>query len=193
MQRMIHFPFITTNWNKVERTNAHLKPLGISLDQQKADLLELQLKTGEEIARHKAQQAFEQLQTALLVNDDTWEIPALNNFPGPYMKQCNDHLTGADWIRLMHGVSDRTIIKTMFFVVVDSLGNQEVITDKHEYYILDEAKGKNEIGPHIEVVARHGSTLSLAEEIEQNIWIEQNDEMYQTIADAIKRVSQNNG
>jgi XTP/dITP diphosphohydrolase len=75
--------FVTSNDNKAREVAAtlgiHLKRISLELDEiQEMDL--------EKIIRHKAEQAFKKLKTAVLVEDDGLFLDDWNGFPGPFIK-----------------------------------------------------------------------------------------------------------
>ena len=71
-----------------------------------------------------AVEAYNALQSPLVVTDDSWIIPGLNGFPGPYMKQVNDWFTPDDWLHLTSGLADRRVILRQIIVYQDSTGQR---------------------------------------------------------------------
>ncbi len=61
-----------------------------------------------EIARGKAQYAYERLKTPLLVDDTGLFIDALSGFPGPYAAYVLHSIGNAGILKLMEGKTDRT-------------------------------------------------------------------------------------
>lgn len=114
--------YVTGNKDKFQEGETILKKYGVKCVQQKLELMELQETDGEIIALDKARQAYRSLKNPILVNDAIWMIPALNNFPGAFMKYTNDCFTPEDWLRLMEGIEDRRIII------------REIIVYKDEHY-----------------------------------------------------------
>ncbi len=102
--------YVTGNMQKVADARARLDRHGMSVEQQKVNTLEIQSDSIAEIARHKAQQAYEIIGKPLVVNDAGWIIPALKGFPGPYMRYINEWLTASDLLALMKDKSDRSIV-----------------------------------------------------------------------------------
>ncbi len=102
--------YVTSNTNKIEVARKYLTPLGLEFDAESVDLVELQSNSIEEIAMHKAAQAFDKLQKPLFVMDSGWSIPALNGFPGPYMKYLNKWLHADEYLNLMKPYANRSII-----------------------------------------------------------------------------------
>jgi len=101
--------FVTGNEKKCREAQAGFQLHGVSLSFQKITLDEIQHHTPAEIAKRKAHDAFLQLQRPLIVNDTAWNIPALNGFPGAYMKDIADWFTPDDFIALLARHSDRRI------------------------------------------------------------------------------------
>ena len=178
--------FVTTNKHKVDRANAELEKYGISVVHKAFEMQEMQISNGEQIVRCKAQQAFERFQQPLLVNDDFWKITALRGFPGVNMKQCNDYLVGEDWLRLMQGIENREVIKEMYYCVVDQQGKMTTVVGQHTYEMLQEVRGVCMRGPVLTVIAQPGSTTSIAEDMKNNLWNEQKDDLYERLAKAIQ-------
>lgn len=56
-----------------------------------------------------AEQAFKILGEPLIVNDAEWNIPALNGFPGPYVRYINEWLSPDDFIVLMSRHEDKKV------------------------------------------------------------------------------------
>lgn len=76
--------FASSNKNKYEEAKNVLSKFGIDLKFFKCDLEEIQADTLEEIALHKAQNAFLQCSCPVIVEDDGLFINFLNGFPGQY-------------------------------------------------------------------------------------------------------------
>ena len=76
--------FASSNKNKYEEAKAILSKFSINLKFFKSELEEIQADTLEEIALHKAQNAFSKCSRPVIVEDDGLFINSLNGFPGPY-------------------------------------------------------------------------------------------------------------
>ena len=87
-----------------------LQDLPILLRKEAVDIDEIQSDDNEKISRKKAHDSFAIIQRPLFVTDTYWSIPALNGFPGAYMKEVNQWLGSGDFLNLMQGKSDRTIV-----------------------------------------------------------------------------------
>lgn len=137
------------------------EPHGITLQQTKLDIQEIQAETGEPVARDKAAKAFTALGKPLVVSDDSWMIPGLNNFPGPYMKSMNDWFSPEDWLRLTKDLADRRIILRQIVVYQDGDG-QQLFTADISGVLLSEIRGTSPY-PHSTITSFDGGKTSNAE------------------------------
>lgn len=75
--------FVTGNQHKAD----HLaKLLGVPIKHQKIDVDEIQSPYLEEVATHKAKQAYDAVQKPVLVEDVALSFVALDGLPGPFIK-----------------------------------------------------------------------------------------------------------
>ena len=111
MSRVIYFA--TTNQRKINEAKKAAK-LFPDIDIKPVDIetTEIQSDNARKVAIEKAKQAYSQIYKPVVVTDTFWSIPALNGFPGAYMKQVSDQFTAEDWIDLMKRHKDKTIIFT---------------------------------------------------------------------------------
>jgi XTP/dITP diphosphohydrolase len=114
--------YITSNKEKVETAKRKLRESGICVENISLDLVEIQSSSIKEIAEHKTKQAFSILNKPLFVTDHGWSIPALQGFPGPYMKYMNEWLTSQDFLSLMSNYEDKSILKEEALCYIDSNG-----------------------------------------------------------------------
>ncbi|MEP7167524.1 MAG: non-canonical purine NTP pyrophosphatase, partial [Candidatus Woesebacteria bacterium] len=156
--------YVTTNIDKFNKAKVNLATYNILLLHETLEMDEPQTSDGDKIVRQKAEQAYEYFKKPVLVNDDTWSIPALRGFPGTGMKLCNDFLIAEDWLRLMEGKSDRRIQLVSYFAYHDGKTIQ-VVSAKDERRILYEVRGIHKKSPCLEVIAHADRTISMAEEI----------------------------
>ncbi len=136
-------------------------PAAINLQQTKLAIHEIQAETGELVARDKAAKAFAILNKPVVVSDDSWMIPGLNNFPGPYMKSMNDWFTPQDWLRLTSSLTDRRIILRQIVVYQDADGQQLFILDIPGI-LLHETRGVSAYA-HATITSFDNGTTSNAE------------------------------
>jgi XTP/dITP diphosphohydrolase len=76
--------FASSNKNKFEEAREILRQFGISLKFFKCNLQEIQADSLEEVAFHKAIDAFSLCSKPMLIEDDGLFINSLKEFPGPY-------------------------------------------------------------------------------------------------------------
>lgn len=132
--------YVTSNIEKVKVAQKRLEMFGILLKHEHLDLEEIQSDSIEEVAIHKANDAFQKLNTPILVNDAGWEIPSLNGFPGPYMKYINSWFSEDGLLRLVKD-TDRKIIYHEVFVY-KSKDTIKVFKGYKEGTILTHPQGK---------------------------------------------------
>lgn len=114
--------YVTGNKTKIDYANQKLNKFGIEVVQVILDIGEIQSHDKLGVARHKAKQAFELTKQPLFVTDTFWEIPALNGFPGAFMKYVNEWFVAKDFLNLMTDKSDRRIFCHDSIVFIDEKG-----------------------------------------------------------------------
>lgn len=154
--------YITGNQNKLENAKAFLADYEIIPESRKVELQEIQSNDAVAIAVQKARDAFALLGEPVLVNDASWHIPALNGFPGPYMRYVVDWFTTDDLLKLMDGKDDRTIILRDTIVYKDG-ENEKIFTNDIHGTLLDAPKGDGG-GPFVtKIISLEDSGRSIAE------------------------------
>jgi len=84
MQMSYSVFFASSNKNKFEEVKDIASKFGLKIKFLKSTLKEIQSNNLEEIARHKAMDAFSICSKPVIVEDDGLFIKSLNGFPGPY-------------------------------------------------------------------------------------------------------------
>ena len=158
---MQQLAYVTGNPVKFRQAITVCEPLGISLQQTKLDIVEIQAEDGEAVARDKVEKAFAILQKPLVISDDNWIIPALNGFPGPYAKSINEWFTPEDWLRLTSTLTDRRIILHQIVVYQDA-DQQKLFSVDIEGILLHEIRGSSPY-THTTITSFDGSQHSNAE------------------------------
>lgn len=102
--------FVTTNRLKFDIAKAYFDKMSDEheLVQYAIDTPETQDESVEEIARQSAFWAAKEINQPCIKMDVGFAIPALNGFPGPFVKYVNDWLTQEDFLKLMEGKTDRS-------------------------------------------------------------------------------------
>lgn len=80
----------TGNKRKMGEARLACERFDITVKQIKLDIEEIQATDPIVISEYKAERAFEQIKQPVTVTDTFWNIPALNGFPGPYMKYISE-------------------------------------------------------------------------------------------------------
>ena len=98
--------FITSNQHKADYLG---RLLGLPLEHRKIELEEIQSTSLEEIATHKARQAYELLGVPVLVDDIGLSFSALNSLPGPFIKYFEQSPGGLELLcRMLDSFDDRS-------------------------------------------------------------------------------------
>lgn len=130
--------FITGNERKVKVLKLLLNPYKVEFDHIKLDLEEIQTKDPSTLVLKKVQEAYSHIKRACFVEDTEWSIPALNGFPGLFMKYINEWFKTEDWIKLMKDYTDKRVFCINHYGCVDNKGNSFEISAKTELIIKDE-------------------------------------------------------
>src|SRR2546429_6533909 len=178
--------YVTGNQSKFENAKNLMKSFGIEIEQDDLYIQEIQSDSAEEITTDKAQKAFEILKKPLFVNDASWIIPALNGFPGPYMKYINEWFVPQDFINLTSGRENRQVILRDTIVYADENFTKTFSHDIHGT-ILDEAKrsGKH---PSESIISLSPNGLSIAEENKKgSFFLESERKVWEEFANWLKK------
>lgn len=99
--------FVTGNMTKLNSARKVLEPLGIEVDNEKMETIEIQADDVEDVAKYSAKWASEKLKCTVLKNDMGLFVEALNGFPGVYTHYVDDTLGEAGLLKLMEGKENR--------------------------------------------------------------------------------------
>jgi XTP/dITP diphosphohydrolase len=142
--------FATTNKEKLVIAQTVCSQFNIKVFQASADIDEIQGEDPVPIVKDKAKRAYELLLKPIVVSDDSWDIPALNGFPGAYMKSINSWFKPNDFIRLMKEIEDRTIIFHQYLAYYDG-DTMKVFRNDIKGKIIHKPRGKNDKSPNMTV------------------------------------------
>ena len=84
MQQLSELFFVSSNKNKFQEAERILSNLGMQIDFFKTTLQEIQSNNLNDIAEHKAVNAYELVQKPVIIEDDGLFIDSLHGFPGPF-------------------------------------------------------------------------------------------------------------
>lgn len=153
--------FATTNDHKYATAQHVCSQFGITVERKQLDITEIQSDNGEEVAVHKAQEAYDRLGEPVVVTDDSWLIHGLNGFPGPYMKYMNQWLSAEDFLRLTSSLSDRSTVLRQIVAYAD--GNKpRIFSVDIACLLLHEARGESKY-PIFQIASFDGGKHSAAE------------------------------
>jgi XTP/dITP diphosphohydrolase len=114
----------TGNARKVAEARLGCALFGITVESVAVPYQEIQSQDPLEIALHKSHQAFAHLQQPVVVADTFWTIPALNGFPGAYMKEVTRWFGPQDFLTLIHPYADRRVCFTETVVYREATQHQ---------------------------------------------------------------------
>jgi XTP/dITP diphosphohydrolase len=100
--------FVTTNTGKIESLRIHISEKKYKIVSYSFDLPEIQANSAEEVVYEKAKVAYSLVKKPLLVHDSSFHIPALNDFPGVYVKYINQTIGVEGVLKLLKNADDRS-------------------------------------------------------------------------------------
>ena len=154
--------FCTGNYEKIENARKVGKSFGVVIQQQALDIDEIQSENTERILLDKLSKAHALAEQPVIVSDDSWEIPALGGFPGPYMKSINHWFSPEDYLRLTSTLQNRAIHLIQRLGYTDGVV-VKTFTHTTEGKLLREIKGNYGDANHKIVSLDGDKGLSIAE------------------------------
>jgi len=156
--------FVSGNASKLRDLQAVCKPFGIEVEQLDLPVEEVQSFDTEKIALHKAKQAYKLAGRPVLVQDTSWNILALHGFPGAFMRYIAEWLKAEDFLTLMAGKTDRTIVRTHIVAYFDGK-RSKLFSKNFTGTLAEEPRGKGYSIDQLVITA--GETRTNAEIREQ--------------------------
>lgn len=157
--------FATTNKRKVWQANTALESFGIIVEPVDIEVNEIQSADPEKIGIAKARAAYEVAKLPVVVNDQFWSIPALNGFPGGYMKEVNDWFESEDFLTLLENKSDRTGVLTEVLAYFDG-EESKVFQENYSGQFVSEPRGAGDYAFE-RIFMYDGSDQTIAEHMER--------------------------
>ena len=151
---------VTSNPMKIEAFRPIAKSAAIDFEAVNLPVDEIQSHDPQKITLHKAKQAYKLAGRPVLVNDAFWNILALRGFPGAYMSYVNEWFKPEDFLALMEGKANRTVIRTHTLGYSDGK-RTKLFSKDFMGVITDEPRGKGSSLDQIFVSA--GQTRTNAE------------------------------
>lgn len=133
--------FVTGNSRKLRDMQLACSSYEIEVEQLDLPIDEIQSHDATDVALKKAKHAYELAQRPVVTIDGFWNIIALRGFPGAFMSYVTRWLTAEDFLRLMQGKNDRTIIGTETLVYYDGK-RHKVFSHQLPGKLLEEPRGK---------------------------------------------------
>jgi len=135
--------FVTSNQKKFDSLEKTLSSLDIMLERLDYDFDEGRELSIRSVAQSKLDQAKQRFPgKKIIVDDRGFFIPALNGFPGPFVKLLLNSFSYKGLVKLMHGEPDRRAIFSYAVGFYD--GEKDVILTADEIgFITDTPKGSN--------------------------------------------------
>ncbi len=159
--------FATSNQEKMLIAQTVCSEFSIDVERVIIEIDEIQGEDSVMIVRDKVLRAYQGLSKPVVVSDDSWDIPALNGFPGPYMKSINHWFKPDDFLRLMNGIEDRDIILHQLLAYYDG-STMKVFSNDIHGKIINEPRGQNNKSPNTTVtVLDHDNGKTIAEVFKQ--------------------------
>lgn len=110
--------FVTTNAHKVEEIGSVLENYGVKLRQVPVEVQEPGYETIDEVAVHKAKDAFRILKKPLIVEDTGIFLNAFKNFPGVYSKRIWKAIGFEGFFRLLKGKTRKATFEVAIVYIV---------------------------------------------------------------------------
>lgn len=135
--------YVTGNQRKIAEAKTILTDgFGIDFTPQTLAIDEIQHTKPEEVTKAKARSAYQQLKQPLIVNDSSFDIPALGGFPGAYVKDVSLWFSTQDWLNLMRDKTDKTVYIHDTIVYIDEHGEQ-VFSHTIPCHFVDTPRGES--------------------------------------------------
>ena len=177
--------YVTGNESKVGVAKLYLSKFGVEIEGKALKLREEQTDSVEEIALSKAKQAFKILKKPLIVSDSGWYIKSLGGFPGLFMKYINEWFKAEDFIKLMQGQKDKTVILKEALCYIDK-NRFKVFVQEIEGEVLEKAYGKGL--PSDRIISLSKTGISIAESNEKGIRSVDNQPIWEEFWNWYKRI-----
>lgn len=137
------FKFATGNANKAREAG---DILGISIERVEVEgLYEIQTQDLDELVRHKCQQAYESINSPVMVEDSGLLFRAWKGLPGPLVKWFEDTVGCEGMLKMLQSFDDRSATAVCCFAIHD--GNRiQIVRGEVEGTIANQTRGANGFG-----------------------------------------------
>ena len=151
--------YVTGNKKKIHAAKNILEKENIKVKAIDLDLKEIQANPIE-VAIQKARDAYQILNSPLIINDSCLLIDSLNGFPGSYSKYVEETLKDNGILKLLHGETNRKASYLDTLVYIDKYGYQ-VFTDTTDGKISLESFAGN-FYPYDKIFIKEGDEYPIA-------------------------------
>lgn len=132
--------FATGNASKFYEASSVCRGFDILLEQRAVDIDEIQHHDSMKITEAKVRDTFDLVKQPVVVNDSSWNIPALEGFPGGYMKDVAAWLSTEDFQALMKEKEDKRIILNEVVAYYDGI-DMHFFTHERSGHFIDTPRG----------------------------------------------------
>jgi len=159
----VKLTFVTSNANKAVEVAAFFKG-ALEVTHVALEIPEHRSDDVGDIAKGKAQYAYDQIRAPLIVDDTGFSIDALNGFPGPYAAYVLHTIGNPGILKLMDGEKNRNAHFTTAIAFADESGIH-VFTGTIHSSITASPRGNNGFGydPIVNIDGRTLAEMSLEE------------------------------
>lgn len=168
--------FATGNASKFYEASAICKKFDIELEQVAVDIDEIQHSDSVMITEAKVRAAYDAINQPVVVNDSSWEIPALGGFPGGYMKDITAWLQTEDFMALMASKSDKRILLKEYVAFYDG-ETLNVFTFERGGRFLDAPRGQSPPS-FARLIQMDGDDMTISEIFDKGNWSTDNPDEY---------------
>ena len=160
------FTFVTGNSNKVKEAADILK---VSLEQVEVEgLIEMQTQDLDELVSHKCQQAYQALNSPVLVEDSGLQFKAWKGLPGALVKWFENTVGCEGMLRMLQSFDDRSATAVCCLAIHDGRRVQ-VVRGEVDGTIAGEIRGGNGFGWDVFFIPEgHKKTYAEMEPEEKN-------------------------
>ncbi len=134
--------FITSNAEKAKQISYHID---YPVIHKKLQLPEIQSLDLHEIIKAKAEEAYEQVKSTVLVEDTSLTFNALKQLPGPLIKWFLQEMGNEGLCKMLDSHKDRSAVAEVLFGYYDG-ANMKVFSGMMKGKIADKPKGKDGFG-----------------------------------------------
>jgi len=160
--------FATGNDHKFYEGSNVLKTFGVTLEQRKIAVNEIQHHEPIEITKAKVRDIWNAIQEPLVVSDHSWNIPALGGFPGGYMKDITNWFSTDDFMLLMSDKVDKRIFLIEIVAYYDGK-TMKVFENKRPGHFVDTPKGTS-LPTFSRAVEMEGEGMTISQMFDKGNW-----------------------